>query len=291
MSKKLEFVAPAASSVQIESSVALRIVKHASQSYPNTIAGPLFGVDVNQDLLKITQSYSFPSYTTDSSSPYKSKNNVNFQEDLIEELKEGSSNSVQYLGFYQSSNSGKFINEQIIEVMANNQLKNSPNSILLVHDPLKTKYGLLSLKAFRLTENYLKTFISNDFQIESLSKNELNHGNIFEEIPVLIHNNHLISLYLSSFNQDHFNNSNVLESSGLKNQSGLDNLENLIDSVDELNNYYYQLIKKKQPQSLLTSKDINFQELFPLYQKISYNSTDIEQEYISEFLADTIIRP
>jgi translation initiation factor 3 subunit H len=294
--RKLEYTAPTATSVQIESSVALRIAKHAAQSVPNTVSGLLLGVDVHENLLKISQSYSFPSYSTDNSSPYKSKNNVKFQDDLIEELKEAGS-SVQYLGFYQSAVSGKFINEQILETMATNQLKSTPNAVLLVHDPLKSKYGLLSLKAFRVSEAYLKTFIANDFQIDAITANGLTHANILEEVPVVIHNNHLVSLYLSSFEQDHFNNATVLESSGLKTQSGLTNLENLIESVDELNNYYYQLNKKKQQQqqqgttSSFSSKEVNFQELLPLFEKIGYNSTDLEQQYVSQFLADTAVRP
>lgn len=270
--------------MQIESSVALRIVKHASQSFPNFVSGPLLGVDVYGDVLKVTQSFPFPYYNEDGS-PYKIRSNVRYQEDLINELKE-TKQSVQLLGFYQASVGGKFISDSVIESLATSQLQSSPNSIIIVHDPSKAKYGVLSLKAFRLTKEYLETFIADEFQAESLQKRGLSYANIFEEVPIQIHNNYLISLYLSQFSPEYFNNSDFLQSSTAKTESSLANLESLIESTEEYGNFYYQLNKKKTSQA-----DANLQEWLPLGSKISYQAEDTEQQFLTQFLNTSTIKP
>lgn len=261
----------------------MKIVKHASENYPHTVAGPLLGVDLQTGLVKVSHSYPFP-YTNEDGTPLRVKHNVRYQDDLIHQLKENKL-AAQLLGWYQSTQSGKFINDYVLDSLASNQLKNN-NSILLVHDSSKAKYGVLSLRAFRLTEQYLKVYIKNDYHVESLNEAELNFDNILEEIPVKIHNNHLISLYLAGLGEDHFNDTDFLSSNLNKNKVTEQNIENLIESVDELGNFYYQQFKKKTAQT-----DIGLQEWLAISGRIEYTSDDVQQEVLSQFLTDSTIRP
>ncbi|KAH3674174.1 hypothetical protein WICMUC_003415 [Wickerhamomyces mucosus] len=297
-SKRGTYVAPTIKAVQLESSVALKIVKESEGSFPNPTAGPLLGTDVHGELLKISHSYKFPIVYHDQS-PLRNRTNLRYQEELLTSLKE-TQVSAQLLGWYQTSQSGKFITDAVIETLAYAQLKTSPNTVLIIHDPSKASYGILNLKAFRLSKAFLETYIENKFTVENLNKNELTYNNIFEELPVSIHNNHLISLYLSqSGDSNKFDTSSSLESSSIKNKITLNNIENLLESVDELQNFYYQLNRKKQQQQQQQPSssnsnipsDANLFELLPLSQKINYTAEDIEQTVLSQFLVDSAIRP
>lgn len=261
----------------------MKIVKHASEKYPNIVAGPLLGVDLQTGPLKVTHAYPFP-YTIEDGTPLRVRNNIKYQDDLIHQLKENKL-AVQSLGWYQSFQSGKFINEYVLESLASNQLKNN-NSILLVHDSSKARYGVLSLRAFRLTENYMKIFIKNDYHVEAISKAELSYDGILEEVPVKIHNNHLISLYLSGLGPDYFDKTSSLASDFSKTKMIEQNVENLIEPVDDLNTFYYQLYKKKTPQG-----EINLQDWLATTGRIEYSSDDVQQQILSQFLTDSTIRP
>lgn len=265
----------------------MKLVKHASEVYPRAAAGPIMGFDVHADVVKITSAYPFP-YITEESSPYRAKSNVKYQDDLISELKELNS-AEQLLGWYQSSISGKFITDSLLEALAYGQLRQSANAIVLVHDQVKAKYGVLSLRAFRLTKNFLEAYIANDFSVESLNSHQLSFDKIFEELPVQIHNNHLVSLYLAQKDVDHFTSTTTLESTQLKTQATLANVESLIESVDDLGQFYYQQHKKKSAGT--QKSDSSLQEWLPLAGRVGYTSDDVEQQVLSQFITDSGIKP
>lgn len=256
----------------------MKIIKHSAEHFPRPVAGPLLGFDVHQDVLKITQTHRFPAYT-DEGSPYKSRANTSFQEELLLQLKEDSSS--QLLGWYQTSISGKFVTDSLLESLAYGQLRQSSNSIVLIHDPAKAQYGVLSLRAYRLSKTFLDIYTANDFSAEALNKGGLSFDGMFEELPVQIHNNHLASLLLASEDAEFFNNTQALDASSLKGKALAGNVEALIDSVDELNQFYYQLSKKKE-QTL--------QEWLPLCEKISYTAGDVEQQVVGDFLTETALK-
>ncbi|CCH44290.1 hypothetical protein BN7_3852 [Wickerhamomyces ciferrii] len=267
-----------------QSYVALKIVKHAAENYPQTVAGPLLGVDLQTGLIKITQSYSFP-YTNEDGTPLRIRHNVRFQDDLLNHFKETKS-AVSNLGWYQSSQNGNFINEYVLDSLASIQLKNN-NSFLLIHDSSKARYGVLSLRAFRLSEAFIKVFIKNDYKIESINEIGLTFDNILEEIPIQIHNNHLISLYLAGLGSTHFNKTDQLSTSSNKTKITEQSVENLIENVDELSNFYYQQYKKKNQNS----NELTLQEWLPITGGINYTSEDVQQQVLTQFLTDSSIRP
>jgi translation initiation factor 3 subunit H len=220
----------------------------------------LFGIDV--DSLKISQVFKFPS-VIDDGSPYKSKNNVSYQQELHQIIDD----SLQLCGWFQSTTLGKFINESLVDSMIYGQKQNK-NSVVIVYDQSKASYGVLSLKAYRLKASFVESYPN----VKSVDET------IFDEVTISIHNNYLNSLVLAAYDQEFFNNTESLKAG----KSLGEDLEQLIDSVDELNQFYYQLIKKKE---------LNVQELIPIKEKVAYVANDLEQSVVTEFLIDSAIRP
>lgn len=142
------------------------------------------------------------------------------------------------------------------------------------------------MRAFRLTKQYLDISIANNYSVEKIRESGLSFNKIFEELPVQIHNNHLASLFLASHDPEHFNNTQTLAASSLKGKSLASNVETLIDSVDDLNQFLYQLNKKRG-----SAQDVSLQEWLPLCQKVNFTANDVEQQLISDFLTETAIRP
>lgn len=262
---------------------ALKIIKHASERFPRSASGPLLGFDVHEDVLKVTQSYRFP-YSSDDESPYRHKENGRYQEELLEQLKV-TDGTIQLLGWYQSSVSGKAFSESLVDSMAYGQLRQSANSVVITVDPSKAQYGVLSLRAFRLTKPFLETFIANDYSVEQLNKVELSFDKVFEELPVQLHNNYLTSLLLAANDEDFYHSTQALEASSLKSKALGTNVETLIDSVDDLNHLYNQLNRKKS-----TNQEVSLREWLPLCEKINFTAKDVEQQVVSDFLTDSVIR-
>ncbi|ODV63934.1 eukaryotic translation initiation factor [Ascoidea rubescens DSM 1968] len=271
-----EFSTPTTNVVQIESSVALKIIKHATDYYPTLVSGPLLGVDKDETL---TVSHSFPYSIYNESiegSSFKLKTNQRFQNELLE-LSKNTGVAAQFIGWYQCSVSSNFFNNHIIDSLLSLQRSN-PNAILIIHDSSKINTNsVLSLRAFRLSEAFLNVYkaannSTNKFSTALLLENNLTHENIFEELPVSIHNSHLVSLMLhqllsenesslntQDYNQIYKNNdivSNSFDSLSLNNSkysTGI--IDKLFDSVDsyhyDLNNYnYYQRQLSRELQKI-----------------------------------------
>ena len=56
--------------------------------------------------------------------------------------------------------------------------------------------GPVSLRAFRLTQTFLAAHKEGKFTVESLAKHNLTHRDILEELPLEIHNSHLVTALL-----------------------------------------------------------------------------------------------
>ena len=70
-------------------------------------------------------------------------------------------------------------------------------SIILILDPVRTRQGQLSLRAFRLTTKALELSITGDWSPEAVRKAGLTHETMLEELPVVIKNSHLMNVMLS----------------------------------------------------------------------------------------------
>jgi translation initiation factor 3 subunit H len=66
----------------------------------------------------------------------------------------------------------------------------------LVHDTARSTTGALSLRAFRLTPQFMAAHKEGKFTIESLQKHNLTYKDILTELPLTIHNSHLLTSLL-----------------------------------------------------------------------------------------------
>lgn len=65
-----------------------------------------------------------------------------------------------------------------------------------MHDTARSVSGALSLRAFRLTPQFMAAQREGKFTIESLQKHNLTYRDILVELPLTIHNSHLLTSLL-----------------------------------------------------------------------------------------------
>ncbi len=192
---------------------------------------------------------------------------------MIEELKEINIDSTS-LGWYQTSTVGSFYKSSVVEALLQYQLIN-PNTIVLIYDVNKSVESGLSLRAYRLSEEFLSVHKTSKFTTENLIEYNLTYENIFNELPVEIHNAHLINLLMFDLDKPKKNELIIETDSLTPNFDSLNlpidtyinkNIENILDSIDDFNydqgNYHYyqrQLAREqtKISQWKLKRKQIN----------------------------------
>ncbi|KAF3766727.1 hypothetical protein M406DRAFT_345129 [Cryphonectria parasitica EP155] len=192
-------------SVQVEALVVMKITKHSSTSFPTTATGSLVGMD-NNGLLEVTNTFPFPtidvasadSHQNDASSlaaaAPRAKANINYQNEMIRHLKEVNVDA-NNVGWYTSATMGNFINLGFIENQYHYQRENN-NVVALVHDVSRSSQGSLSLRAFRLSSTFMAAYKEGKFTTDSLQKSKLTYRDILLELPVNIHNSHLLTSFL-----------------------------------------------------------------------------------------------
>jgi translation initiation factor 3 subunit H len=142
----------------------MKIVKHCSTTFPTTATGSLIGMELN-GTIEVTNSFPFPSVdvaNTDShqndasmlaAAAPRQKANITYQNEMIRHLKEVNVDA-NNVGWYTSATMGNFVNLSFIENQYFYQKDNS-KTVALVHDVSKSSQGTLSLRAFKLTPNFM----------------------------------------------------------------------------------------------------------------------------------------
>ncbi|KAK4040262.1 eukaryotic translation initiation factor 3 subunit-like protein [Parachaetomium inaequale] len=192
-------------SAQVESLVVMKIVKHCSSSFPTAATGSLVGMDSN-GVLEITNAFPFPTvdasgadgHQSDASSlaaaAPRAKANIAYQNEMIRHLKEVNVDA-NNVGWYTSATMGNFINLSFIENQYHYQRDND-QTVALVHDVSRSSQGALSLRAFRLSPEFMAAFKEGKFTTEILQKSKLTFRDIIVEVPVIVHNSHLLTSFL-----------------------------------------------------------------------------------------------
>jgi len=159
------------------------------------------------------------------------------------------------VGWYSSTYMGSFLNESTLETQYNYQHTIS-KSVVLIYDPLKTSQGILALKAFRLTQAFMEIYKPNQpFTKDSLTKGNISFQEIFEEIPIKIHNSYLVEAFLHELEEKGTASDSAYERLDLSTNPFLEkNLEFLIECLDDLSQeqnkfqYYQRNLQKQQYQ-------------------------------------------
>lgn len=173
--------------VQLDGLVLLKMIKHCTQNVPEVVTGQLLGLDVGEKL-EVTNSFPFP---TDMAND---DDNEDYQLEMMKNLRAVNIDN-NTVGWYQSALLGSWINSSVIDTQHSYQ-KEIPNSVVVVYDPFKTTRGHLALKAFRLTNEFMELYTGGDTSAGGFAKYSCDSTNIFEEIPIKVHNSHLVHGFL-----------------------------------------------------------------------------------------------
>lgn len=222
-----------------------------------SISGQLLGLDV-KDTLSISHAFPFPASANDNEgSGIRSKSVQKYQHDVIDLLKDLNT-EVNTVGYFISTSLGKIFNNSTIDNMLYYQAAN-PNAVLIVNDVSQTLSSGLSLHAYRLSESFIACKKEGSFTTKTLTKNNLSYQNIFEKLPVQVHNSHLVTLFLQSLETRNLEEHGV-DSSFENNFDNLDlsidsylekNIESIFDSIDQFHadqgsyNYYQRQLARE----------------------------------------------
>lgn len=154
----------------------MKIIKHCSQRFPTTATGALVGMDVN-GTLEITNTFPLPIIEIPQEAHYegqhintaaaapRAKANTGYQAEMIRMLREVNIDA-QSVGWYTSANMGNFCNSNFVENQYYYQKDLNERTVALVNDVSRSSQGALSLRAFRLSPQFMTAYKENKFTTE-----------------------------------------------------------------------------------------------------------------------------
>lgn len=190
----------------------MKIVKHCTSAFPTTATGAIVGMDKNS-LLEITNCFPFPTSDVPQSDSHnqndhnsasnaaaaapRAKSNIAYQAAMINQLREVNVDA-NNVGWYTSANMGNFINMSLIENQYYYQKEVNERTVCLVHDVSRSAQGAMSLRAFRLSPTFMAAYKDGvaKFTTENLQKSKLSYKDILVELPLNVHNSHLMTSFL-----------------------------------------------------------------------------------------------
>src|SRR5689334_21158646 len=154
----------------------MKVIKHCSTRFPTTATGSLVGMDVN-GTLELTNCFPFPivdlppeaqfeqQHFNSAAAAPRAKSNTAYQAEMIRMLREVNVDA-NNVGWYTSANLGNFVNMNFIENQYYYQKDLNERTVALVHDVSRSSQGALSLRAFRLSPQFMAAFKENKFTTE-----------------------------------------------------------------------------------------------------------------------------
>ncbi|XP_058610430.1 eukaryotic translation initiation factor 3 subunit H-B isoform X4 [Onychostoma macrolepis] len=246
--------------IQIEGLVVMKIIKHYQEEGQGSevVQGVLLGLVV-EDRLEITNCFPFPQHTEDDadfdeafSDHRKSvKIKLQYQMEMMRSLRHVNIDHL-HVGWYQSTFNGSFVSRALLDSQFSYQHA-IEESVVLIYDPIKTAQGSLCLKAYRLTPKLMEICKEKDFSADGLKKASVGYENMFEEVPIVIKNSHLISVLLweledKSTAADKHELLNLSSSTHLEKslQMLMDRMDDMSQDIVKYNNYCRSLSKQQQ---------------------------------------------
>ncbi|KAF2255782.1 eukaryotic translation initiation factor 3 subunit H [Trematosphaeria pertusa] len=202
--------------VQVEALVVMKLVNHAAKTFPTVATGSLVGMESAKQpgLLEITSCFPFPTIDVPATDGHqqesaanlaaaapRAKANVVYQNEMIKFLREVNVDA-NNVGWYTSTSMGNFVHLNTIENQFFYQKEMNERTVALVHDVSRSSQGSLSLRAYRLSPAFVAAYKEGKFTTESLQKSGLRYQDILVELPVTIHNSHLLTPLLHQLPSD-----------------------------------------------------------------------------------------
>jgi len=237
--------------VQLDGLVVLKIIQHCTENVPEVVTGQLLGLDVVEKL-EVTNCFPFPSTEGDD-------DNDAYQLEMLECLRTVNVDC-NVVGWYQSALIGSFLSQSIIDIQYHYQ-KKIPSSVVVVYDPFRTTDGRLALKAYRLTSTFMKVYAKGDLSHAGFADFKIDSTGIMEEIPIKVHNSHLVHGFLYELRENKNMNCDfdrVSMGSDTAMKKSLRVMSNCIDDYSsEQSKFQFirrQILRQKQQQTVYLSK-------------------------------------
>eukprot|EP00891_Asterochloris_glomerata_P004352 jgi/Astpho2/4352/e_gw1.00066.13.1_t len=179
--------------VQLDGLAVLKIIKHCKESMPAVVTGQLLGLDIGQTL-EITDCFPFPTRLDDEDA--SDVDGASYQLDMMRCLREVNVDN-NTVGWYQSTQLGNFQTVELIETFVNYQ-ESIKRCVCIVYDPQRSSHGGLSIKAVKLKDSFIGAYKGDGvLTIEKVTAGSITWKDIFEEIPIKVHNTALSSALLA----------------------------------------------------------------------------------------------
>jgi translation initiation factor 3 subunit H len=211
----------------------MKITKHCQQALPSFVTGQLLGLDIGRTL-EVTNSFPFPS--KEGGGDAGDDDSAEYQMEMMRCLREVNVDN-NTVGWYQSTYFSSFIDEACVETQFNYQ-SNINNCVLLIYDPSRARASGMALRAFRLTDTFMKLYAEGKVAYDALSAaNTAAGADVFEELPIKVRNSPLNAALLLELQDECSVNPNASDFSRLElntNPFLEKQLQLLIESVEDL---------------------------------------------------------
>jgi len=237
--------------VLIEGHVVLKIIRHCESAH-SEVSGILLGLDMDAKL-EVTTCFGLPQSEENAQEGYE-----------IEMLKHLRAINSDYMmvGWYRSSSMATFLDDETIRCQYDQQ-EALETAVCVVYDPSLSTHGSLSIKAIRFTEQFMKFLSQRKFSRNFVRQSGLKVDDIYQVVPIRIHNSSLVSASLLQMTPLASAQGNVLyDSLSFSSESLMERtLQELVDRVDALTaehgkftNYEKQLSRQKTQQEQFLQK-------------------------------------
>lgn len=202
-------------------------------------SGHLLGIDVG-DRLEITQCFPLPTSISDED-PYEME-----MFHLLEEV----SVDAYHAGFYQAVCLNNYFSRDMIQSQYTYQLANC-NRVFIVFDPYKSRQGKLSLKAYRLTYDFMLMHAQGKTTPKAFVKAGVDSTSIFEEVPIRVRSSHHAHAFLYELRD-----SGAMDSSAERlSFTGVDDtIERAVHNMTGPEGAFQELIGEQQQFSVLSRR-------------------------------------
>jgi len=178
--------------VQMDALVALKIIKHCQEAEgtgnSSLVQGVLLGlVESDSKCLEVTNCFPHPKHNDDD----ESFDEAIYQVEMMRKLRHVNIDHL-HVGWYQSSYFGMYFNRALLDSQYSYQ-NSIKESIVIIYDPLRTSKGHLALKALRLSPMMMDLYKENIFTADKMAESKINFENIYEEVPIVVKNSHLMN--------------------------------------------------------------------------------------------------
>jgi len=255
--------------VQIDSLVIMKIVKHVDTDLYagiNEVAGEacqglLTGLVSPEDArLEITNCFptarAEPSMDNEENAAATDKQEETKQSEMLDMQRKFRQMNVDYemVGFYQAHPFGACFSQDLFDSMFDYQSA-FQDGIVLIYDPVKTRQGQLSIRAYRLSQKAFELCNKdNGWTPEAVRSAGVTFETMFDELPITIKNSHLVNVMLSELALVNDGHSPVHMEMGTR-RSLEKCLRSTMNQVDELNrsisSYNKYLADKQRHDSLV----------------------------------------